>query len=44
VAEDNFAARRLYAGLGFEPVGKRGNYYARGSLGSVAAILMARAL
>jgi ribosomal-protein-alanine N-acetyltransferase len=44
VAEDNFAARRLYTGLGFEPVGKRGNYYARGSLGSVAAILMARSL
>ncbi|MDF3073183.1 MAG: GCN5-related N-acetyltransferase [Alphaproteobacteria bacterium] len=42
VAEDNFAARRLYTGLGFEPVGRRGNYYARGSLGTVAAILMAR--
>jgi [ribosomal protein S18]-alanine N-acetyltransferase len=44
VAEDNFAARKLYAGLGFEPVGRRGNYYARGSLGSVAAILLARPL
>lgn len=41
VAEDNFAARKLYAGLGFETVGKRAGYYGRGSLGSVAAILMA---
>lgn len=42
VAEDNFAARRFYAGDGFEPVGRRAGYYARGALGSVAAILMAR--
>jgi ribosomal-protein-alanine N-acetyltransferase len=42
VAEDNFAARKLYATLGFDIVGKRNNYYARGSLGTVAAILMAR--
>ena len=44
VAEDNFAARKLYAGLHFEVVGKRAGYYGRGSLGSVAALLMARAL
>ncbi|MGE0151891.1 MAG: ribosomal protein S18-alanine N-acetyltransferase [Reyranellaceae bacterium] len=42
VAEDNFAARKLYAGLGFAAVGKRAGYYARGSLGSAAAILMAQ--
>lgn len=44
VAEDNFPARNLYGDLGFQTVGKRAGYYARGSLGSVAAILMARAL
>lgn len=44
VAEDNFTARKLYAGLGFETVGKRAGYYERGSLGSVAAILMARGI
>ncbi len=44
VAEDNFAARRFYAGSGFEPVGKRAGYYARGALGNAAAILMARPL
>ncbi len=42
VAEDNFAARKLYASLGFDPVGRRANYYARGSLGSVAAIVMSQ--
>ena len=44
VAEDNFAARRLYAELGFEPVGRRPGYYARGALGSVAALLLAAAI
>lgn len=44
VAEDNFAARKLYADLGFEPVGRRAGYYARGTLGSVAALLLAVAL
>lgn len=42
VAEDNFAARKLYADLGFATVGRRAGYYARGALGSVAAILLAR--
>ena len=43
VAEDNWGARRLYAGLGFAPVGVRPNYYRRG-VGSVAALTMRRAL
>jgi ribosomal-protein-alanine N-acetyltransferase len=42
VAEDNFAARKLYADLGFATVGKRPAYYARGPLGSAAAIVMAK--
>ena len=42
VAEDNFAARKLYAHLGFETVGRRAGYYGRGALGSVAAILLAQ--
>lgn len=44
VAEDNFAARKLYAHLGFEIVGRRAGYYARGGLGSVAALLLAQSL
>jgi len=32
VAEDNLAARTLYDGLGFLPVGRRRGYYARGPL------------
>jgi ribosomal-protein-alanine N-acetyltransferase len=42
VAEDNFAARKLYGSLGFAMVGRRAGYYARGSLGSAAAIVMAK--
>ena len=42
VAEDNFAARKLYAQLGFAAVGRRAGYYGRGALGSVAAILLAQ--
>jgi len=41
VAEDNWAARRLYAGLGFAAVGLRPRYY-RGQGGSVAALTMRR--
>jgi len=37
VAEDNFAARKLYAALGFGAVGRRAAYYERGSLGKAAA-------
>jgi ribosomal-protein-alanine N-acetyltransferase len=37
VAEDNRAARQLYAQAGFEPVGRRPNYYKRGD-GAVAAL------
>ena len=39
VAEDNWAARRLYAALGFAPVGRRRNYYRRGQ-SMVAALTM----
>jgi len=42
VAEDNFAARKLYGSLGFAAAGRRAGYYARGSLGSAAAIVMAK--
>ena len=42
VAEDNFAARKLYASLGFVPVGRRPAYYTRGTLGKAAAIIMAK--
>ncbi len=41
VAEDNWGARRLYAALGFAPVGRRRNYYRRGQ-NSVAALTMRR--
>lgn len=40
VAEDNTAARALYRGLGFEPVGRRAGYYGQGR----AAILMRKGL
>ena len=43
VAEDNWAARRLYAAIGFAPVGRRRNYYRRGQ-GFVAALTMRRLL
>jgi ribosomal-protein-alanine N-acetyltransferase len=43
VAEDNWGARRLYASLGFAPVGRRRNYYRRGQ-NFVAALTMRRLL
>ena len=43
VAEDNVAARALYAKLGFEEAGRRHAYYA-GEGGSVDAIVMRRNL
>jgi ribosomal-protein-alanine N-acetyltransferase len=43
VAEDNWSARRLYAALGFAPVGRRRNYYRRGQ-GFVSALTMRRLL
>jgi [ribosomal protein S18]-alanine N-acetyltransferase len=43
VAEDNWGARRLYAALGFAPVGRRRNYYRRGQ-NFVAALTMRRLL
>jgi ribosomal-protein-alanine N-acetyltransferase len=39
VAEDNWAARRLYATLGFAPVGRRRGYYRRGQ-STIAALTM----
>jgi ribosomal-protein-alanine N-acetyltransferase len=45
VAEDNVAALRLYAGAGFEPVGRRRGYYARGpGAGAIDALMMRLAL
>ncbi|MGD9981889.1 MAG: GNAT family N-acetyltransferase [Hyphomonadaceae bacterium] len=43
VAEDNAAARALYAKLGYEEAGRRHAYYA-GEGGSIDAIVMRRAL
>lgn len=40
VADDNVAALGLYAAAGFEPVGRRKNYYASGA----DAVVMRRAL
>jgi ribosomal-protein-alanine N-acetyltransferase len=44
VAEDNDDARRLYAALGFEPIGRRPGYYARHNEPAVAALTLARSL
>lgn len=44
VAEDNPAARRLYAGLGFEEVGRRRGYYPRRGSAAVDALVLRRAL
>ncbi|MDZ5646804.1 GNAT family N-acetyltransferase [Nitrospirillum sp. BR 11828] len=43
VAETNTPARRLYAATGFEPVGRRANYYHLAGQ-SVAAMLLRRAV
>ena len=43
VAEDNAAARTLYAQLGFSEVGRRPSYYRRFG-GTTAAVVLARAL
>jgi len=44
VAEDNPNARRLYAGRGFEEVGRRPAYYPRPGAGAVDALVLRRAL
>ena len=44
VAEDNPAAIALYAGLGFDQVGRRRAYYARKGRDAVDALVMRRAL
>lgn len=41
VAEDNHGAQALYAGYGFEPIGRRKDYYRRPE-GAVAAVTMRR--
>jgi ribosomal-protein-alanine N-acetyltransferase len=43
VAEDNLAARALYAKLGYEEAGRRSAYYA-GEGGAIDAIVMRRTL
>lgn len=43
VDEQNSAARTMYTKLGFEPVGRRGGYYA-GAGGATDAIVMRRSL
>ncbi len=43
VAEDNGAARALYADLAFHPVGRRPGYYAR-TVGAADALVLARDL
>ena len=42
VAEDNVAARALYAGLGFAPIGRRRAYYHRATGPSVDALVLSR--
>jgi ribosomal-protein-alanine N-acetyltransferase len=44
VAEDNAAARALYAGAGYAEAGRRPGYYRRQSGPAVAAILMRKPL
>ncbi|MFM1958567.1 MAG: hypothetical protein RL588_84 [Pseudomonadota bacterium] len=44
VAEDNTPARRLYAGAGFEEVGRRRGYYPRPGSGAADALVLRRAL
>ena len=45
VAEDNRAARALYAAAGFASVGRRPAYYARpGAADAVAALILRRDL
>ncbi len=43
VAEDNMAARALYAAAGFEPTGRRRGYYARPG-GAADALILKRPL
>lgn len=43
VAEDNEAARALYARLGFEQIGRRRNYYEKSDASRVDALLLALA-
>jgi len=43
VAEDNSAARRLYAASGFAPVGRRKEYYRRPGQPSATALVLRRA-
>ena len=44
VAEDNMAARALYAARGYAQAGRRPGYYARAAHAPVAALILTRAL
>jgi [ribosomal protein S18]-alanine N-acetyltransferase len=44
VAEDNATARALYAACGWDPAGRRPNYYPLPGGGRVAALVLRRAL
>ncbi len=44
VSEDNAAARRLYAGAGFEAVGRRPGYYPRPGSAPADALILRRTL
>jgi ribosomal-protein-alanine N-acetyltransferase len=44
VAEDNVAARALYAGAGYSEAGRRRGYYRKASGGTVDALLLSRLL
>jgi ribosomal-protein-alanine N-acetyltransferase len=44
VAEDNPAARALYARCGFDPVGRRPGYYRRPSGAAVDALVLRRGI
>lgn len=44
VGEDNAAARAMYAGAGFAPVGRRPDYYQRADRSRISAIIMRKFL
>ena len=44
VAEDNMAARKLYAAFGFMPIGRRPGYYKRRHGPAIAALTLRRSL
>jgi len=44
VAADNLAAQSLYAGAGFNPIGRRPAYYIRSGGQAVDAVILSAAL